>query len=86
MLNLLRGVCVDSVIPVQAAQSVSSVLGVLGCLRNVIPHMSVGEAGEEEMRGSFGVRRCHQETQSAVDRMIQVSPKTYICKKIKDMF
>jgi hypothetical protein len=34
--------------------------------------VSVGEGGEEEMRDSFGVRRCHQETPLAVDRMIQV--------------
>jgi hypothetical protein len=51
---------------------VSTVLGVLGCLRNIFPHVSVGEGGEEEMRGSFGVRRCHQEAPLAVDRMIQV--------------
>jgi hypothetical protein len=47
-------------------------LGVLGCLRSIFPHVSVGEGGEEEMRGSFGVRRCHQEAPLAVDRMIQV--------------
>jgi hypothetical protein len=50
---------------------VSTVLGVLGCLRNVLPHVSVG-GGEGEMRGSFGVRRSHQEAPLAVDRMIQV--------------
>lgn len=49
----------------------STVLGVLGCLHNVLPHVSVG-GGEGEMRGSFGVRRCHQEAPLAVDRMIQV--------------
>jgi hypothetical protein len=51
---------------------VSTVLGVIGCLLNVLPHVSVGEGGEGEMRGSFGVRRCHQEAPLAVDRMIQV--------------
>ncbi|KDR16213.1 huntingtin [Zootermopsis nevadensis] len=62
----------DCVVPIREGQSVSTVLGVLGCLRNIFPHMSVGEGGEEEMRGSFGVRRCHQEAPLAVDRMIQI--------------
>jgi hypothetical protein len=62
----------DCVVPIRDGQSVSTVLGVLGCLRNVLPHVSVGEGGEGEMRGSFGVRRCHQEAPLAVDRMIQV--------------
>jgi len=62
----------DCVVPIREGQSVSTVLGVLGCLRNIFPHVSVGEGGEEEMRGSFGVRRCHQEAPLAVDRMIQV--------------
>lgn len=64
--------CLDFVVPIRDGQSVSTVLGVLGCLRNVLPHVSVGEGGEGEMRGSFGVRRCHQEAPLAVDRMIQV--------------
>lgn len=62
----------DCVVPIREGQSVSTVLGVLGCLRSIFPHVSVGEGGEEEMRGSFGVRRCHQEAPLAVDRMIQV--------------
>ena len=62
----------DCVVPIRDGQSVSTVLGVLGCLRNVLPHVSVGEGGEGEMRGSFGVRRCHREAPLAIDRMIQV--------------
>lgn len=62
----------DCVTPIRDGQSVSTVLGVLGCLRSIFPHVSAGEGREEEMRGSFGVRRCHQEAPLAVDRMIQV--------------
>jgi hypothetical protein len=62
----------DCVVPIREGQSVPAVLGVLGCLRNIFPHVALGEGGVEEMRGSFGVRRSHQEAPLAVDRMIQV--------------
>ncbi|PSN49021.1 Huntingtin [Blattella germanica] len=74
----------DSVIPIQEDQSVPTVLGVLGCLRNVIPHICIGESREEEMKGSFGVRRCQQEASNAVDRLIQANEELSISTEKSD--
>ncbi|XP_069698723.1 huntingtin isoform X2 [Periplaneta americana] len=71
-LSYILNTLLDCVVPIREGQSVSTVLGVLGCLRNVFPHVSMGEGEEEEMQGSFGVRRSHQGAPLAVDRMIQV--------------
>nr|CAD7591332.1 unnamed protein product [Timema genevievae] len=62
----------DCVVPIRDTQSVWTVLGVLGCLRHLLPHFGTTKPGEEELKGSFGVRKRHQEAPQAVDRLIQV--------------
>nr|CAD7204343.1 unnamed protein product [Timema douglasi] len=62
----------DCVVPIRDTQPVWTVLGVLGCLRHLLPHFGTTKPGEEELKGSFGVRKRHQEAPQAVDRLIQV--------------
>lgn len=63
---------IDCLVPVRENQHLSTVLGVLGCLRIILPHSTSGESMEDEMRGSFGVKKRIPETPVSVDRMIQV--------------
>nr|CAD7264748.1 unnamed protein product [Timema shepardi] len=63
----------DCVVPIRDTQPVWTVLGVLGCLRHLLPHFGTTKPGEEELKGSFGVRKRHQEAPQAVDRLIQLA-------------
>ncbi|XP_066998979.2 huntingtin [Anabrus simplex] len=71
-ISYILNILLDCVVPIREGQSVSTVLGVLGCLRNILPHVATAEGSDDEMRGSFGVKRRYQEAPVAVDRMIQV--------------
>lgn len=66
---------VDSVIPIKENQAVPEILGVLGCLRAVLPQISMVDAehsGQEELQGSFGVKRGHNRSTHSTDCMVQV--------------
>lgn len=58
-------------IPVQATHTSALILGVMGCLKLILPHVNNTEK-EQEIQGSFGVRREANETPLAVDRLLQV--------------
>lgn len=66
---------VDSVVPIKENQAVSEILGLLGCLRAVLPHFTnydEEQTGQGELQGSFGVRRGHNRASYSIDYMIQV--------------
>ncbi|XP_049777630.1 huntingtin [Schistocerca cancellata] len=71
-LSYTLNILMDCLVPVREMQPVPTILGVLGCLRSILPHMVLKEAAEDEMRGSFGVRCRTHETPISIDRMIQV--------------
>uniref|UniRef100_A0A1Y1K0T3 Huntingtin n=1 Tax=Photinus pyralis TaxID=7054 RepID=A0A1Y1K0T3_PHOPY len=61
----------DLLIPVQDDHSSSLILGVLGCLKVVLPHIK-NCSGDQEIKDSFGLRKEVNETPVAVDRLLQV--------------
>ncbi|XP_063237175.1 huntingtin isoform X2 [Bacillus rossius redtenbacheri] len=72
MITYILNILLDCVVPVRETHSASTVVGVLGCLRQILPHVGAAAAGEEEMKGSFGERHRHLESPQAVDRLLQV--------------
>ncbi|KAK7793413.1 hypothetical protein R5R35_014313 [Gryllus longicercus] len=71
-ITYVMNTLLDCVVPLRENQPLSTVLGVLGCLRNILPHVASAAEAEEEMWGSFGVRKSLREAPPSVDRMIQV--------------
>lgn len=62
-------------IPLKENQAVPEILGVLGCLRAVVPLFTLFDAeqtGQEELQGSFGVKRGHNRSTQSTDCMVQV--------------
>lgn len=68
----------DSMIAASHCGDNDTVLGVLNCVRLLLPHLSESQccAGSDAgLRGSFGVRQSTFDTQdsASVDRLLQVS-------------
>lgn len=57
--------------PIQYSHTSAQILGVMGCLKVILPHVNNTEK-EQEIQGSFGVRREKNEAPLAVDRLLQV--------------
>lgn len=62
---------VDLLIPIQDSNSPSLVLGTMGCLKVILPHINNSE-NEHEIKDSFGARKEVNETPFAIDRLLQV--------------
>lgn len=58
-------------IPIQNSHSSALILGVTGCLKSILPHLTNTEK-EQEIQGSFGVRRETNEAPLALDQLLQV--------------
>lgn len=59
------------VIPLQDSHPVYLILGVLGCLKFVLPHINKTERNQE-MKGSFGRRHEISDVAFSLDRLLQV--------------
>lgn len=58
-------------IPVQDVNTSSLILGVMGCVKVILPHINNTER-DHEIQGSFGMRRETYEVAFSVDRLLQV--------------
>lgn len=58
-------------IPIQDTHTSALILGVLNCLKVILPHIKNSD-NDQEIKGSFGVRKEVNETPLAVDRLLQV--------------
>ncbi|KAF5303786.1 hypothetical protein FQR65_LT08121 [Abscondita terminalis] len=61
----------DVLLPIQESHSTSLILGVLGCLKVILPHVK-NYTSEQEIKDSFGIRKEVNETTFSVDRLLQV--------------
>lgn len=58
-------------IPVHENNSPPLILGVMNCLKAILPHIRSSDS-DQELKGSFGVRKEINETPIAIDRLLQV--------------
>lgn len=65
----------DLLVPVQDTQISALILGALGCLKSILPHINNTEK-DQEIQGSFGVRKELNEIPSAAEKLLQVSFNT----------
>lgn len=76
----------DMLIPVQDSHTSPLILGVLGCLKAILPHINKSEKNYE-MQGSFGTRHEIFETAFSLDRLLQVRVRIIcICKHKNQIF
>lgn len=69
-------------IPVQDSHTSQLILGVLGCLKLILPYVNKTEKNHE-MQGSFGTRQEINEINFSLDRLLQVSAFYFLPFKIK---
>lgn len=69
----------DMLIPVQDSHTTALILGVLGCLKIILPHINKTEKNHE-VQGSFGTRHEINEIAFSNDRLLQVI-KFYLIEK-----
>ncbi|KAK4875471.1 hypothetical protein RN001_011893 [Aquatica leii] len=61
----------DHLLPIQVSHNTSLILGILGCLKTILPHIK-NYTSEQEIKDSFGIRKEVNETPFSVDRLLQV--------------
>lgn len=61
----------DIIVPINEGNSSHLILGILGCLRLLLPNIGC-DRSDEGISGSFGLRHKKDESLLSVDRLIQV--------------
>lgn len=62
----------DMVIPVEEETSLHCLIGVLLCLRSLIPHLSESAHDKQGLKGSFGVMTKEKEQTVSKEQIIKV--------------
>ena len=62
----------DMVLPVDIEHEVPTLLGVIQCIKNIIPVFSQTGNQEEGMKGSFGETKKHKETSLSKEQLLKV--------------
>nr|XP_022340193.1 huntingtin-like isoform X2 [Crassostrea virginica] len=70
--NYLLGALIDMVIPVDEETNLHSLIGVLLCLRSLIPHLSESGHEKQGLKGSFGVMTKEKEQTVSKEQIIKV--------------
>lgn len=70
-ITYILNTILDLIVPVTGEHSSALILGVFGCLRSIIPHLE-NTSNDQEVKGSFGVRRSLNENPIPITRLVQV--------------
>ena len=63
---------VDMVLPVDIEHEVATLLGVIQCIKNIIPLFSQSGNQEEGMKGSFGETKKQKDTSLSKEQVLKV--------------
>ena len=69
--------CTEMVLPVDIEREVSTLLGVIQCIKNIIPIFSQTGSQEEGMKGSFGETKKNKETTLSKEQLLKVTERLH---------
>ncbi|XP_033756060.1 huntingtin-like [Pecten maximus] len=70
--NYLLNVLLDMVLPVDGEQELHTLMGVVLCMRSLVPHLGEATLAEQGLKGSFGVMTKEKTESVSKDQLIKV--------------